>query len=69
MISNMVTPANTTLSPLPRPKVKIAFEELIDEFPKKGGNAFKRIVPPQSTLSSDEDGKFIFPSCGLLSFF
>ena len=25
---------------------------------------FCRIVPPQSTLVSDEDGKFIFPSGG-----
>lgn len=64
MISKKVTPANTTLSPLPKPKVEIAFAELIDGFPKKGVNSFKRIVPPQSTLSSDEDGKFIFPPCG-----
>lgn len=26
--------------------------------------AFRRIVPPQSTLTSDEDGKFIFPPGG-----
>ncbi len=64
IISDLVTPANTTLSPLPKPKVKIAFEELIKGFPKKGVNAFKRIVPPQSTLTSDEDGKFIFPPGG-----
>lgn len=64
MISNKVTPANTTLSPLPKPRVKIGFAELIDGFPKKGVNSFKRIVPPQSTLVSDEDGKFIFPSGG-----
>ncbi|TSI03180.1 DUF6143 family protein [Lysinibacillus sp. BW-2-10] len=64
MISDMVSPANTTLSPLPKPKVKIAFEELVKRFPKKGVNVFKRIVPPQSTLTSDEDGKFIFPPGG-----
>ena len=63
-ISNKVTPANTTLSPLPKPRVKIGYAELIDGFPKKGVNSFKRIVPPQSTLVSDEDGKFIFPSGG-----
>ncbi|PFH68526.1 hypothetical protein COI61_27965 [Bacillus cereus] len=63
IISDKVAPANTTLSPLPKPKIKIEFAELVEGFPKKGVNIFKRIVPPQSTLTSDEDGKFIF-SCG-----
>jgi len=63
MISDKVAPANTTLSPLPKPKIEIEFAELVEGFPKKGVNVFKRIVPPQSTLTSDEDGKFIF-SCG-----
>lgn len=64
MISHKVTPANTALSPLPKPEVKIAFSEFVKGVPKKGVNAFNRIVPPKSTLSSDEDGKFIFPSGG-----
>ncbi|QBQ07176.1 hypothetical protein E2C16_13575 [Sporosarcina pasteurii] len=64
MFSDKVTPANTALCPLPKPKVNLAFAELINGFPVKGVNSFKRIVPPQSTLASDEDGKFIFPSCG-----
>ncbi|PFJ14636.1 hypothetical protein COD67_23355 [Bacillus cereus] len=63
MISDKVAPANTSLSPLPKPKIKIEFAELVEGFPKKGVNVFKRIVPPKSTLTSDEDGKFIF-SCG-----
>lgn len=64
MISDKVTPANTTLCPPPKPEVDIAFVELFDGFPKAGVNAFKRIVPPQSTLASDEDGKFIFSPGG-----
>lgn len=64
MISKKVTPANTSLSPLPKPQVKIASAELVEGSPRKGVNAFKRIVPPNSTLASDEDGKFIFPSGG-----
>ncbi|MBO0997437.1 hypothetical protein IOC57_06685 [Bacillus sp. SD075] len=60
MFSDKVTPTNTTLCPLPKPKGKIAFAELVEGFPKRGVNAFKRIVPPKSTLTSDEDGKFIF---------
>lgn len=60
--SNKVTPANHALSPLPKPEVKIAYSELVTGVPRGGVNAFKRIVPPQSTLVSDEDGKYIFPS-------
>jgi len=63
-ISNNVTPANTALSPLPKSEVKIAFAECVEGYPKKGVMAFRRIVPPQSTLASDEDGKFIFPPGG-----
>lgn len=63
-ISNKITPANTTLSPSPNPKVKIKFAELVKGVPNNGVNAFKRIVPPNSTLASDEDGKFIFSSGG-----
>lgn len=61
MISNNVTPANTALSPLPKPEVKIAYAEFVEGFPRRGVMAFRRIVPSQSTLASDEDGKFIFP--------
>jgi len=62
MNSKNVTPTNTALSPFPKPEVKIEFAELVNGLPKNGINAFKRIVPPQSTLVSDEDGKYIFPS-------
>ncbi|MEH6852989.1 DUF6143 family protein [Priestia megaterium] len=64
MISNNVTPANTALLPFPKPEVKIAYAEFVKEIPRKGVMAFRRIVPPQSTLASDEDGKFIFPPGG-----
>lgn len=63
-ISKNVTPANTALSPLPKPEVKIAYAEFVEGFPRRGVMAFRRIVPPQSTLASDEDGKFIFPPEG-----
>lgn len=59
-----MTPANTAISPLPKPEVKIAYAEFVEGFPRKGVMAFRRIAPPQSTLASDEDGKFIFPPCG-----
>ncbi|OYD56411.1 hypothetical protein CGZ90_17670 [Fictibacillus aquaticus] len=63
-VSKNVTPANTALTPLPKPEVKIAYAEFVDGTPKEGVMAFRRIVPPQSTLTSDEDGKYIFPPGG-----
>ena len=48
MISDKVAPANTALSPLPKPKIKIEFAELVEGLPKKGVNVFKRIVPPKA---------------------
>ncbi|MCG3087334.1 DUF6143 family protein [Sporosarcina cyprini] len=63
MNSKKVTPANTAIHPLPMPKVRLAFGEIVG-LPKRGVNAFKRIVPPQSTLTADEDGKYIFPESG-----
>lgn len=63
-ISRNVTAANTAIVPVPEPKGKIEFAELVEGFPSEGVNAFKRIVPPQSTLASDEDGKYIFPPGG-----
>ncbi|WP_374723413.1 DUF6143 family protein [Calidifontibacillus erzurumensis] len=63
-ISNNVTPANTTLSRTSKPEVKIVYAENVEGLPRKGVMAFRRIVPPQSTLASDEDGKFIFPPGG-----
>ena len=35
MISDKVAPANTALSPLPKPKIKIEFAELVEGLPKK----------------------------------
>nr|WP_304219558.1 DUF6143 family protein [Fredinandcohnia onubensis] len=68
-LSTNVTPANTALSPLPKPEVKIAYAEFVKGFPTIGVMAFRRIVPPQSTLASDEDGKFIFPPGGSFMIF
>ncbi|WP_102691753.1 DUF6143 family protein [Rummeliibacillus pycnus] len=62
--SDKVSPSNTTLSPLPKPKSKLKFAEFVKDAPKNGVNVFKRIVPPNSTLVSDEDGKYIFSSGG-----
>lgn len=62
--SKLVTPANTALCPLPKPKVKLIKSDNVTKYPKDGVNAFNRIAPPDSTIAEEEDGKFIFPPGG-----
>ena len=40
-------------------KVDIKFVEYTTLLPKRGVNVYERIVPPNSTLVGEEDGKFI----------
>ena len=58
-ISNKVSPTNTALNPLPKNKVDIGFVKSTSELPESGVNVYKRIVPPNTTLVGEEDGKFI----------
>jgi len=62
--SNFVTPANTTLSPLPTPKIKLQYAVSTKGFPTGGVRAFIRRGQPGTTLVDDEQGKFIFPPGG-----
>ncbi|MCR3760173.1 DUF6143 family protein [Clostridium felsineum] len=59
MLSHKVSPTNTSLKPLPRNKVDIRFTDFTTELPCNGINVYERIVPPKTTLVSEEDGKFI----------
>ncbi len=63
-VSQKVSPSNTALVPLPKNKVDIRYVQSTTEMPQGGVNVFQRIVPPNSTLVSEEDGKFIEPPCG-----
>ncbi|PJI08611.1 MULTISPECIES: DUF6143 family protein [Clostridium] len=58
-ISHKVSPTNTALRPLPKNKVDIKFTESTAEDPESGINVYERIVPPNTTLVAEEDGKFI----------
>lgn len=58
-ISEKVSPANTALKSKPDNKVDIKYIQSTEEFLKDGVNIFDRIVPPNGTLVSEEDGKFI----------
>lgn len=62
--SHKVSPSNTALKPLPKNKVEIRFAEFTTKSPQHGVNVYKRIVPPKTTLVSEEDGKFIEAPCG-----
>lgn len=57
--SHKVSPTNTALKPLPKNRVNIRFIESTAMVPKDGVNVYERIVPPNTTLVGEEDGKFI----------
>ena len=68
-ISNKVTPANLAMCPKPIPKVEIKFSERIIGEPHCGINAFDRMIPGQTTIVEEEDGKFIIPPGGNFAVF
>lgn len=63
-ISNKVSSANTALRPIPENQVKIRYVQSTSELPQGGVNVYQRIVTPNTTLVSEEDGKFIEPPGG-----
>lgn len=58
-ISNKVSPTNTASNHFQKNKVDIGFVKSTFELPESGVNVYKRIVPPNTTLVGEEDGKFI----------
>lgn len=62
--SELVTPANTALCPLPVPKIKLLQASNVIGEPVGGNNVFVQRVIPEVTIASDEQGKFIFPPGG-----
>jgi len=61
---NTVFQGNTTLSPSPRPKIRLyQASEVIGE-PEGGVRAFVRRALPEVTIGDEEVGKFIFPPGG-----
>ncbi len=63
-ISNLVTPANTAISPAPLPKVKLFEASNVAGTPEGGIKAFVRRTQPGETIVSEEEGKFIIPPGG-----
>jgi hypothetical protein len=50
--------------PNPEHKVLLQYVQSTDETPSGGVNILDRIVPPDTTLVSEEDGKIIVPPGG-----
>jgi hypothetical protein len=53
MTTPYVTPSNLTITPPPKPRVKLLFASQVSGKPNGGVNAFDRIISPNSTLVSD----------------
>lgn len=64
-----VSSSNTSIQPLPRPRVNLKYEESTSLFPTGGVNVFNREVPPFTTIVGEEDGKYIFSPGGSFALF
>ena len=62
--TDMQSPANTAIRPLPRPKVQFLYAENVGAEPRGGTLIFGRRCPAETTIVSEEDGKFICPPGG-----
>lgn len=67
--AHKVSSSNVALDPIPDNKVNIRYMKCTEEFPEGGVNIYDRIIPPNGTLVSEEDGKFIIPSSGNYTIF
>lgn len=59
-----VTNANTTLHPLPKPKIQLLTATNVLNEPEGGVKAFVRRAQSEVTIGDEEVGKFIFPPGG-----
>lgn len=63
-IVRAVTPANTALCPLPKPRILMLKSDNVSGDPEGGVKAFVRRAQPDITIGDNEVGKFIFPPGG-----
>ncbi len=67
--SELVTPSNTAICPLPKPRVKLLQASNVTGTPTGGIKAFVRRGMPETTLVENENGKLIFPPGGSFMIF
>lgn len=68
-ISSLVTPANTAINPLPKPRVQLLQASNVSSVPEGGIKAFVRRTLPGETVIAEEEGKFIIPPGGNFAIF
>lgn len=65
--SELVTPANTAIKPLPVPEVEIIQASNVPNIPPTGGTkVYSQEVMEETTIVLEENGKYIFPPGGSL---
>lgn len=62
--SEFVTPANTAVNPLPRPRVRLLQAGNVSGEPEGGTKVLTARVLPEVTVVGEEAGEFIFPPGG-----
>ncbi|MDP4094572.1 MAG: DUF6143 family protein, partial [Bacillota bacterium] len=67
--SDLVTPTNTAVIPLPRSKVQLIQASDVTGNPDGGIKAYSRRTVPGETVLGDEEGKFIIPPGGNFAVF
>lgn len=68
-VSKLVTPSNTAISPLPKPKIILMQASNVIGTPNGGAKGFVRRTQPGETIVSEEEGKFIIPPGGNFAIF
>ena len=66
IISDKVSPADTSIFPLPTSKIQLQYVQSFSGTPTGGVNVFSRLVSSHTTLVREDDGKLIFPPQGSL---
>lgn len=69
IISNLVTPSDTAIVPLPQSKIILMQASNVIGTPTGGVKGFVRRTSPGETLVSEEDGKFVIPPGGNFAIF
>ncbi|WP_313183626.1 DUF6143 family protein [Lacrimispora sp.] len=62
--TDMQSSANTAIQPVPKPKIQFLYSDNVDGEPTGGTLIFGRRCPAETTIVSEEDGKFICPPGG-----
>ena len=58
-VSHKISPTNTASSGFTKNEVDIRFIKSTTRTPESGVNVYERIIPPNTTIILEEDGKFI----------